>query len=338
MCDAESGIKMNSIGLFCPEDAPALARLFQIATTGSNQEVLHSPEQIIEWFSRDNVYLVVARSSEGEILGYIDLWYTNSEAGKLTVNMVFVLPDHRAQNVGNQLMSYVINELTVALGVEQVWGEIICNHTFMQQLIINFRGRFRGYDIALAVDVFNPRGPNDNHRVSAMIMGGTYVNRPQTLYLPPIYRQDLIDMYGDWHGWHRFLASYSHLPRETQTEGKINMTEASHLARVIIYHIGSDFDNYLQQTEEKIMVGDITVLQIYLPLTNPWTGGAVDILRSHAYFLGGPVPRWYDDHNDALLMQKTKHQPNFAGIKLFSDHARFIYEVVKNDWALVNNC
>lgn len=77
------------------------------------------------------------------------------------------------------------------------------------------------------------------------------------------------------------------------------------------------------------------MIQVYLPLTTPWIGGAVDILRSQAYFLGGPIPRWYNANNDALLMQKTIKEPNFAGIKLFSEHARLILDFVKKDWERV---
>ncbi|MFA6809119.1 MAG: GNAT family N-acetyltransferase [Eubacteriales bacterium] len=322
------------IGLFHPEDAPSLLKLYQNPNSGlPSQGSLNSIEKIIEHFHSPDIYLVLARSSEGEILGYIDLFHINVKAGSLFINMGFVLPNHRAQNIGNQLMNYVINVLAVDLKVEHVSGDILCHHTHMQKLIINFQGKIRGYDIALAVDAYNPQSPGKQARTSALIMGGTFITRPQTLYLPDIYKKDLLNMYDAWHCWHRFLSSDSNLPVETQTTGRLNMITSFHLARIIIYKIGSDFATFFREMEEKIKLNqNITVIQVYLPLTTPFSGGAVDILRSKAYFLGGPIPRWYNPRNDALLMQKMNCEPNFAGIKVFSEHAHMILDIVKKDW------
>ncbi len=339
MSDANSSAtpdQLFKIGLFRNEDAPALVRLYANPNSGyPSQESFTNIEKVIERFGGANVYLVVAKSPAGEIIGYIDMFHVNIPAGTLFINMGFVSPDYRGQNIGNELMEYVVNILAVDLKVELVGGEILCHHTFMQKLIINYKGAIRGYDIALAVDGYNSQVPGEQRRTSALMMGGTFVSRPQTLYLPDIYKKELSNMYAAWHCWHRFLPANAKVPAGTLTVGKLLILDKLHVARINIFKIGTDLELYLRKTEEEVMNSDITVIQVYLPLTSPWTGGAVDVLRAHAYFLGGPIPRFYNPDNDALLMQKMFHEPNFAGIKLFSEHAQVIMDIVKKDWELV---
>jgi hypothetical protein len=47
------------------------------------------------------------------------------------------------------------------------------------------------------------------------------------------------------------------------------------------------------------------VIQVWLKFSSPWNGKVVDILRRKGYFLGGSLPRWFDE--DGLLMQKVNH-------------------------------
>jgi hypothetical protein len=58
---------------------------------------------------------------------------------------------------------------------------------------------------------------------------------------------------------------------------------------------------------------------------------AVDILRSKGYFFGGVFPRWFDE--DGLLMQRLVCEPYFDAIQLYSDEAKEILSIVKEDWA-----
>jgi hypothetical protein len=77
------------------------------------------------------------------------------------------------------------------------------------------------------------------------------------------------------------------------------------------------------------------VIQVFFPLTWPWAGAAADILRRQGYFLGGALPRWFDD--DGLLMQKMLIDPDFDGIHLFRKQAKKILDLVKQDWLSVRS-
>ena len=94
--------------------------------------------------------------------------------------------------------------------------------------------------------------------------------------------------------------------------------------------IGSDFPELLTKFDHQTRENGILVSQAFLPLTVAATGEAVDILRRRGYFLGGVMPRWFGD--DGLLMQKVLGSPNFEGIRLYTDRAKNILELVTVDW------
>ena len=74
----------------------------------------------------------------------------------------------------------------------------------------------------------------------------------------------------------------------------------------------------------------ILVIQVWLNLACPWVGQAVETLRDRGYFLGGALPRWFD--NDGLLMQKILKRPDWDGICLYTDRASEILRFVRADW------
>jgi hypothetical protein len=94
--------------------------------------------------------------------------------------------------------------------------------------------------------------------------------------------------------------------------------------------MGHDLADYLANLENQALGQNVVVIQIWLKLSYPWSGAAVDILRSKGYFFGGVLPRWFDE--DGLLMQKLVCEPDFDGIQLYSDEAKEILSIVKADW------
>ena len=95
--------------------------------------------------------------------------------------------------------------------------------------------------------------------------------------------------------------------------------------------MGHDLADYLTNLENQALAQKAVVIQVWLKLSAPWSGPAVDILRSKGYFFGGVLPRWFDE--DGLLMQKLVCEPDFDGIQLYSDEAKEILSIVKEDWA-----
>jgi len=69
--------------------------------------------------------------------------------------------------------------------------------------------------------------------------------------------------------------------------------------RLIIGRASDKADNLIE-LENQALGQKVVVIQAWLKLSCPWSGSAVDILRNKGYFLGGVLPRWFDE--DGLLM------------------------------------
>jgi len=94
---------------------------------------------------------------------------------------------------------------------------------------------------------------------------------------------------------------------------------------------GRDLENALNTLEKDLSARNITVIQAWLKLGEPWVGEAAALLRKRGYFFGGILPRWFGE--DGMLMQKVMARPNWDGIMLYTDRAKQILEFVHNDWA-----
>ena len=170
----------------------------------------------------------------------------------------------------------------------------------------------------------------DAGRVAVIVVFRPYEARPQTIYLPTVYWKELEYLYADFDHGHRFFSGDAHLSAKQNTQGKLEIYSQVAVARMNFTVIGSDFADLLTQFDHQASENGIFVYQVFLPLTVAATGEAVDILRGHGYFLGGVVPRWFGD--DGLLMQKVLGSPNFEGVRLYTDRAKNILELVTADW------
>lgn len=103
------------------------------------------------------------------------------------------------------------------------------------------------------------------------------------------------------------------------------------VARIALHDIGYDLREYLADLEERALADNVLVIQVWLKLSSPWNGSAVDIPRSRGYFFGGVLPRWFDE--DGLLMEKLLCDPDFEGIQLHTEEAKELLSMIKEDWA-----
>ncbi len=209
----------------------------------------------------------------------------------------------------------------------------MCNTVNMQKLCSK-----AGYcETALEIDLMPAaayeKENSSNGRVSVLVLFKTYRNNPQTIYVPEVYADALRYMYSACDYGHTFVPVPLDLPAAGTTTAKVDFFDFAKVARITILELGSEFEEFIANKDMEISSLGYEVVQVFLELSSPAVGGAVDILRNHGYFIGGPLPGWFG--YDGLLMQKTSNQPNFTDIKLYSERAGKILEIIQNDRELV---
>lgn len=333
------------IDIFRPADAAGVVALYR-AVYGENYPVreVYDPQALIRQGDTGEAYRVVVRNAAAEVVGHIAFYRSSPPNPRLYESgQLMVRQDYRLTDMAFQLTNYAMKEIPLRHGLEQIWGEAVCNHIFTQRMI-----KSEGfYETALEIDLMPAesyekaftKSMDNAGRVSTLTVFKTFKTRPQTICLPPVYEQALRYLYAAADFGHRYVRSDAPLPAGVTTTGEIRLFPGAGVARLTFEEIGGDFESCLSGFEKQAETDGGVAVQVFLKLTQPWTGAAVDVLRRHGYFLGGILPRWFDD--DGLLMQKIGARPNFEGIQLYSKRAKKILEIVKDDWQAViegNEC
>ena len=323
-----------TVDFFKPEDANGVVELFRsVYGNEYHMKSIYDPDQLIAEQLSGKTYRAVVRTTGGEIIGHTAFCATSQLNPALYEALqLLVRHDWRGTSVATELNRFAIPGIPVKFGLKQVWGEAVCNHVSSQRAYTENLYAETGCELALLPGAGMARSMKvaDAGRVAVIVVFRPYEARPQTIYLPTVYWKELEYLYADFDHGHRFLPGDAHLPAKQKTQGKLELYSQVAVARMNFTAIGSDFSDLLTQFDHQASENGILVYQVFLPLTVAATGEAVDILRRCGYFLGGVMPRWFGD--DGLLMQKVLGSPNFEGVRLYTDRAKKILELVTADW------
>ncbi len=323
-----------TVDFFKPEDANGVVELFRsVYGNEYHMKSIYDPDQLIAEQLSGKTYRAVVRTTGGEIIGHTAFCATSQLNPALYEALqLLVRHDWRGTSVATELNRFAIPGIPVKFGLKQVWGEAVCNHVSSQRAYTENLYAETGCELALLPGAGMARSMKvaDAGRVAVIVVFRPYEARPQTIYLPTVYWKELEYLYADFDHGHRFLPGDAHLPAKQKTQGKLELYSQVAVARMNFTAIGSDFSDLLTQFDHQASENGILVYQVFLPLTVAATGEAVDILRRCGYFLGGVMPRWFGD--DGLLMQKVLGSPNFEGVRLYTERAKNILELVTADW------
>jgi hypothetical protein len=212
--------------------------------------------------------------------------------------------------------------------MEQLFGQPVCNHVFMQKTVESLGFRETGIEVALMpAEAFN-REKSAAGRVATLNTFRCYVPKPHRIFLPGPYEAILRRIY-DRLGDGRDFAPCRKIRGGEKTQSEGAFFDFAGVARFGFLKIGADFADRLNELEAQARSKGMVVSQASLNMNDACVGEAVDILRERGYFFGGPLPRWFD--TDGLLMQKLDCPPDFEGIVLGSDFAKELLAFIRED-------
>jgi len=317
------------IRMMLPEDAPGVVELYR-SVYGNEYPVkaVYDVDGIIEQQRSGDMIRIVAVNKMGRVLGQVAAYRSCVSNPELyEEGQGIVLMEYRNRGILDSCIKYGHDHVYPQI-MEQMWGEAVCNHVYTQKAEVSLGCYETGIELDLMPAATYQKEKSSSGRVAGLIMCYTYKPLSQTVFLPEIYKESLRYLYSGCDFGHRFLSASEPLPLGP-TKGRTDIYAGAGVARFTISELGSDLEEFLLQQEKEAASQSACILQLYLNLASPSTGTAVEILRQHHYFLGGVLPRWFD--SDGLLMQKVLHEPNLAGIHLYTDRAKRILEIIEAD-------
>lgn len=320
------------IALMRPQDAPGVAALFS-AVYGEDYPVktYYQPEELCRANQEGSIISVVTRTPKDDIVGH-NAMYRIAPCPKVYEGGAgLVLPAYRntAQLFGRMVARGI--EAVPRFGGEGVYGEFVCNHIFTQKLADRLGNTPMGLEVDLMPAEAYEQEKSAQGRVSSLF--GLISLKPysHTVYAPPVYEEALGFIYGGFIEERRLEIADQEPPQGSLSRLSAEIYDQAQVTRITVWEMGGDLLEALAAREAEAAARSVGVYQVWLPLAKPWVGWAVDRLRSQGYFLGGVLPRWFDE--DGLLMQRLTHTPDWDAMQLYLERSQIITGFVKDDWA-----
>ncbi|MEW5724120.1 MAG: hypothetical protein AB1896_13505 [Thermodesulfobacteriota bacterium] len=318
------------VDLFRPEDGPGVARVFTtVYGQGYPVRTFIEPERLVAENAAGRTISSVARVPGGRVVGHNALFNSAPFEGLFESGAGAVLPEYRGGGVFTALVAHGQQVAAGRPNVAAIFGESVCHHLFSQKLTSSLGWVTMAFEADLMPARAYDREKSAAGRVSAVLDFLTLRPRPHLVYLPVRYEEVLRFLYEGLKDRRELRPSQDIPAARVETSVRAEVFDFAQVARLAVLEAGADFPSVLAREEERAADRGARVFQVWLKLTRPHVGRLAEILNEHGYFLGGLLPRWFDD--DGLLMQKLLDPPNFGEVRLHTARAEQLFEYIKSD-------
>lgn len=321
------------VDVFRPEDAEGIVMLFQ-AVYGEHYPIrlFYDPQALTAANAEGRYYSFVARLPSGKVIGVTHFYRSAPCKSLYEWGVGLVLKEYRNTGVNIRIVDFMHNDFVPSNPqMEELFGESVCNHTHLQKASFLMGYVDTALEVALMPAAAYAKEKSAAGRVATLDCFRCCVPKPHHIFLPPVYENMLRRIYGRLDDKRDMAVADGTFPAGKPTVAELTIFDFAQVARIAVSASGVDFADCLSDLENKALKQKAVVFQVFLNLTEPWVGEAVDQLRGRGYFFGGALPRWFD--GDGLLMQKLDCSPDFEGIVLLSDFSKELLAFIQMDWA-----
>ena len=324
-----------------PRDAEDIAKLIY-RTYGYTyaKEDLYYPERIERALEQGEKFGVVARSNLGRAVGYFAvLQSSDSDIGEVGEAVVDV--NHRRRGLMKRMLRSLIDQANERQ-LSGVYGEAVTVHDISQRV----NHHFGMMSTALLLGLFPPerfRGLSDERTQPITIVIDFRPLVPYetvTAYLPGAYEDLLRQIYDalnvdDLNVLPTSAAtSRDQLPPTTKMDTRIRY-RYNHVV-FVVEEPGRDLGGQVEQALVDLEDEDMAVACVDLPVDDPSTPAATDLLREKGFVFAGLMPRFHQGH-DYLRLQYPLVELDPEAIKVYSDLATTIKSHILEELSWTSN-
>lgn len=320
-----------TVGIFQPGDAPGVGELFR-SVYGEEYPVklVYEPEALVEAFKKRENVPTVARSSKGEIVGYVSLFRSAPSETVYEAGAGLVRTEYRKYGIAQATIRCLTDEAAPSCDIDAVFGEAVCNHVYMQKAWAGMGAVETALEVDLMPAEAFAREGSAAGRVASLHMTRMYRPMDHNVYAPEGYEEAMRFIYDGFNSGASIARAAGTAPGSRETSIESRLFESASVARLTVRDAGEDFPAFFERCEAQVLGKGMIVIQVWLNLSWPWIGQLTEYLRGRGYFFGGVLPRWFGP--DGLLMQKVTATPNWEGIELYSEKAQRIRDIVRKDF------
>lgn len=320
-----------TVDIFQPGDAVGVGDLFR-KVYGEDYPIklVYEPQALVDAFEKHENIPAVARSSKAGVVGYVSIFRSAPSKTVYEGGQGLVLVEYRKHGIARAMNRYFSEELAPAYGADAVFGEAVCNQTFMQKAWANEGAIETALEVDLMPAEAYAREGSATGRVATLHMTRMYRAMDHTVHAPERYEEAMRFIYDGFVSGAAVVRAGDVAPGNISTSIESRLFEFASVARLTVNDAGEDFQAVFGECEAEALGKGMIVIQVWLDLSWPWIGKLTDHLGEKGYFFGGILPRWFG--TDGLLMQKVVVRPNWDGIQLYSEKALRLRDIVHQDW------
>lgn len=329
---AERRTVQTSLRLAVPDDAEDIARL-ALSSHGTLMfnEHIYYPERVRSMLASGEMTSAVTVTDEGRIIGHGALVDLSHGTGLEELTYGFVDPGFRSQGSATKMV-----ELLAAgageRGVQVMVSFAVTSHVHSQRAVEN-QG-FKECALLLAASPSATHWDGGADELPGRIGNLFYARslgevRPLELYPPARHRDMAAAIYA-----HRGVpVRMGDAPGATEPEGVSRLeTEADFKegwATIIVETYGRDCEAQVRAHLDNAREGGACVVQLLLPLPDPFTAQACGRFEDLGFFFGGvgPGPGCVEY---LVLQRMTATDPGYDGVHLASDFGRELLAYIRS--------
>ena len=174
------------VGPFRPADAQGIVQLFRsVYGEGYPIRVFYDEKQLTEANAAGEYYSIVARTTEGQVVGVEHLFRSAPFDRLYEVGAGLVNREYRKLGVNNQMMQFIFDVWVPAQdNIEATFGEAVCNHTHMQKVVRSLAHVETALEVALMPAEAYDAERSARGRVASLAVFRCYKSKTHTVYLP----------------------------------------------------------------------------------------------------------------------------------------------------------
>jgi GNAT superfamily N-acetyltransferase len=240
--EESTGTSPFTVDFLQPGDAPGLVELFR-SVYGDHYPIklFYDPEAIILANREGRYYSIVARTPSGQIIGVTHLFRSSPFPYLYESGVGLVHKDYRNTGINTHLMSFLFGACMEKMPhIQEVYGEAVCNHPFMQKTARTFSHIETALQVALMPAAAYAKEKSASGRVATLTLFRCYRPSLHRIFLPRVYEDELRWMYSRLDDERDLVLSDGRLPQGTTTRADMEIFDFAGVARIAVPEAGSD--------------------------------------------------------------------------------------------------